>query len=50
MVPWIEILSSMPKFGDDLLTFRVLPNTTSAARVGQVRIAHLWLTVRQAAQ
>lgn len=49
-VPWIEILSSMPKFGDDLLVFRVQPNATSQARVGQVRIAHLSLTIRQAGQ
>jgi hypothetical protein len=40
----------MPKFGDDVLFFRVEPNPTSAARVGQIRIEHLVLTVRQAAQ
>jgi hypothetical protein len=50
LVSWIEIVSSMPKFGDDVLFFRVEPNPTSAARVGQIRIEHLVLTVRQAAQ
>ena len=50
LVSWIEIVSSMPKFGDDVLFFRVEPNPTSAARVGQIKIEHLVLTVRQAAQ
>jgi len=50
LVSWIAIVSSMPKFGDDVLFFRVEPNSTSAARVGQIKIEHLVLTVRQAGQ
>jgi hypothetical protein len=50
LVPWLEITSSMPKAGDDLLFFRVAPNTTGQPREGQIRIEHMILTVRQGAQ
>jgi hypothetical protein len=50
LAPWIEVTSSMPKAGDDLLIFRVAPNTTGQPREGQIRIEHMFLTVRQAGQ
>ena len=50
LASWIEITSSLPKFGDDLLFFRIAPNTTGVPRTGQIRVAELVLTVRQAAQ
>jgi hypothetical protein len=50
LVPWLTITSSMPRSGDDGLFFRVDANTTGEPRVGQIRIEHLVLTIKQAGQ
>jgi hypothetical protein len=47
-VPWIRVISSMPRAGDDLVTYQVEANPTSEARVGQIRVEHMTLTITQA--
>jgi hypothetical protein len=46
---WIQIVSSMPRAGDDLVTYRIEPNTTGQSRTGTIRIETAVLTVIQAA-
>jgi hypothetical protein len=48
LVSWVTITSSLPKSGDDVLFFRVDANPTGEARLGQIRVEHLFLTIRQA--
>ena len=45
--PWIRVLSSMPRAGDDLLMYEVDANPTGVDRVGTIRVDRMTLTVRQ---
>ncbi len=47
-VPWIHVLSAMPRSGDDPFSYRVDANTTGASRIGQIVVGSLTLTVTQA--
>lgn len=48
LAPWIQVLSSMPRAGDDGLFFRVDANATGPPRTGRIRVEHLFLTIKQA--
>lgn len=49
-VSWIVITSSMPRAGDNPVSFRVDPNAGSAPRTGRVTVRDQALTVTQAGQ
>jgi len=46
--PWVTILSSMPQFGYDRVTFRVAANATGAARSATIIVRDKTVTIRQA--
>ncbi len=45
--PWIRVISSMPRAGDELMAYEVDPNPTGQDRVGSIRVETMTLTVRQ---
>ena len=47
-VPWITVAGSMPRTGDDRVTFTVAANTTGAARTGTIRVRDQVVTIVQA--
>lgn len=47
-VPWITITTSMPRIGDDRVTFTVAPNTTGSARTGTITVRDKVVRVTQA--
>ncbi len=49
-VPWITITSSMPRSGDDPVSFGVQTNSTGAARTGRITVRDKVVVVTQAAQ
>ncbi|MBK5295703.1 MAG: BACON domain-containing protein [Vicinamibacteria bacterium] len=49
-VPWIVITSSMPRSGDDPVSFAVAANAGAASRVGHITVRNKVVTVTQAGQ
>ncbi len=49
-VPWITITSSMPRSGDERVSFSVQGNSTGAARTGRITVRDKVAVVTQAAQ
>jgi len=47
-VPWITISGSMPRTGDDRVTFAVAANATGAARVGRITVRDKVVVINQA--
>jgi hypothetical protein len=47
-VPWITISGSMPRAGDDRVTFTVAANPTGAPRVGRITLRDQVVLVNQA--
>ena len=47
-VPWITIVTSMPRVGDDPVTFTVAPNPTTMPRIGQITVRDQVIVVMQA--
>jgi hypothetical protein len=47
-VPWITIAGSMPRSGDNRVTFTVAANTTGAPRVGRITVRDQVIVVNQA--
>jgi hypothetical protein len=45
---WVTVLSSMPRFGDDRVSFRVAANATGAARTATITVRDRTVTIRQA--
>jgi hypothetical protein len=45
--PWIRVISSMPRAGDDMITYEVDANPTGQERVGSIRVERMTLVVRQ---
>ena len=45
---WVTILSSMPRYGDDRVSFRVASNTTGSARTTTIVVRDKTIDVRQA--
>ena len=46
-VPWITVSGSMPRAGDDRVTFTVAANTTGAPRTGRVTVRGHVVTINQ---
>jgi hypothetical protein len=44
---WVTVLSSMPRYGDDRLSFRVAANGTGAPRTATIVVRDKSVTVRQ---
>jgi len=44
---WIRIISSMPRAGDDLMTYEVEANPSGQDRIGSIRVERMTLIVRQ---
>jgi hypothetical protein len=49
-VPWITITTTMPRTGDDPVSFTVQANTSSQARTGQLTVMDKTITVAQGGQ
>jgi hypothetical protein len=47
-VPWITVTGSMPRAGDDRVTFTVAVNATGAARSGRITVRGTIVTINQA--
>jgi hypothetical protein len=47
-VPWITITSSMPRVGDDPVSFTVAPNDAAAARSGTITVRDKVVQITQA--
>jgi hypothetical protein len=45
---WVTVLSPMPRFGDDRVSFRVAANTTGSARTSTITVRDKTVTIRQA--
>jgi hypothetical protein len=46
-VPWISIAGTMPRSGDDRVTFTVAANATGAARVGRITVRDKVVVINQ---
>ena len=46
-VPWITILTSMPRVGDDRVSFTVAANTTGVARTGRITVRDKTVVISQ---
>jgi hypothetical protein len=44
---WVTVLSSMPRAGDDRVSFRVAANTTGAPRTATITVRDKTVTIRQ---
>lgn len=46
-VPWISVAGTMPRSGDDRVTFTVAANTSGAARVGRITVRDKVVVINQ---
>jgi hypothetical protein len=46
-VPWIRIVTGMPRAGETTFVYEVEPNVSGADRIGVIRIERATLTIRQ---
>ncbi len=46
--PWVTVLTTMPRHGDDRVFFRVAVNGTGSARTATISVRDRTVTIRQA--
>ena len=49
-VPWVQITTTMPRVGDDRVSFTVSANVTGQTRTGRISVRDQHVSVIQAAQ